>query len=92
MFTAYVELLPGQSVHPPHRHTEEEFLYITHGSGFWTVDGIELKARSGDLLYASPWKWHGLQNTGMDTMTFFFLKWNNKGIAAPPEPEGAHIQ
>jgi gentisate 1,2-dioxygenase len=93
MFTAYVELLPGESVHPPHRHAEEEFLFIINGTGVWTVYGKEeFAAKSGDLLYASPWKWHGVQNTGTDTMTFFFLKWNNKGVAPPAEPEGAHIQ
>ena len=93
MFTAYVELLPGESVHPPHRHAEEEFLFIIDGTGVWTADGQEeFAAKSGDLLYASPWKWHGVQNTGTDTMTFFFLKWNNKGVAPPEEPEGAQLQ
>ncbi len=92
MFTAFVDLLPGESVHPTHRHAEEEFLYITEGTGVWSLEGKDFAANTGDLLYASPWKWHGVVNTGTDTMSFFFLKWGNKGVAAPAEPEGDHTQ
>ncbi|MFC1619464.1 cupin domain-containing protein [Candidatus Neomarinimicrobiota bacterium] len=90
MFTALVDLLPGETVHPPHRHAEEEFLLITEGTGVWSLEGKEIEAKSGDLLYAQPWKMHGLVNTGTDTMTFFFLKWLNKGVPSPVEPEGDH--
>ena len=92
MFTALVDLLPGESVHPDHRHAEEEFLLITKGTGVWSLEGKQFDANSGDLLYAAPWKMHGIVNTGTDTMTFFFLKWLNKGIASPAEPEGDHDQ
>ena len=92
MFTALVDLLPGESVHPAHRHAEEEFLLITRGTGVWSLEDKELEANTGDLLYALPWKMHGLVNTGTDTMTFFFLKWLNKGVASPAEPEGDHGQ
>ena len=92
MFTALAEVLPGESVHPAHRHAEEEFLLITRGTGVWSLEGEQFEAHSGDLLYASPWKMHGLVNTGADTMTFFVIKWNNKGIVSPAEPEGDHSQ
>lgn len=92
MFTANADLLPGKSVHPPHRHAEEEFLIIARGKGVWTVEDKELAANKGDLLYASPWKIHGLFNNETDTLSFFMMKWQNRGIAAPAEPEGDHVQ
>lgn len=92
MFTALVDLVPGESVHPAHRHAEEEIMLIFRGTGVWSLGDKQFEANSGDLLYASPWKMHGLMNIGTDTMTFFFLKWGNKGVAAPEEPEGEHIQ
>jgi len=87
MFTALVDLVPGESVHPAHHHAEEEIMLITKGSGIWSLGDKQIEAKSGDLLYASPWKMHGLENTGTDTMTFFFLRWLNKGVALPAEPE-----
>jgi len=90
MFTALADVLPGEAVHPEHRHAEEEFLLITRGTGVWSIEGEKFAAKKGDLLYAAPWKMHGLVNTGSDTLTFFVIKWNNKGIAAPAEPDGDH--
>ena len=92
MFTALADVGPGKSVHLAHRHAEEEFLLITRGTGVWSLEGKKFEANSGDLLYASPWKMHGLVNTGTDTLTFFALKWLNKGVASPAEPEGGHGQ
>ena len=92
MLTALADVLPGESVHPAHRHAEEEFLLITRGTGVWSLEGENYEATTGDLLYVSPWKMHGLVNTGTDTLTFFVMRWVNKGIASPAEPEGDHGQ
>jgi len=74
MFTALTDVLPGKSVHPAHRHGEEEYLVITRGTGIWSLNGVEKDAKSGDLIYADPWGFHGLVNTGSDTLTFFVIK------------------
>jgi mannose-6-phosphate isomerase-like protein (cupin superfamily) len=92
MLTALADVLPGESVHPAHRHGEEEFLLITRGKGVWSLEGEQYEATTGDLLYVSPWKMHGLVNTGTDTLTFFVVRWVNKGVASPAEPEGDHDQ
>lgn len=86
MFTAVIDVLPGQEVHPPHRHLEEELMYIARGSGVWSINGKEQVANAQDLLYAKPWDTHGLLNTGSDTLTFFVAKWRTKGTAELPEP------
>ena len=90
MFTALTDVLPGESVHPSHRHGEEEFLVITRGAGIWSLKGESIPAKTGDMLYANPWDFHGLVNTGTDTLTFFVIKWKNKLIDIPEEPKGTH--
>jgi len=92
MFTAVAELLPGEEVHPAHRHAEEEFLLVTEGTGIWSLKGDQFEAKAGDLIYAAPWDMHGIVNTGQDTMSFFVIKWRNKGVESPPEPDGEHVQ
>ncbi len=90
MLTAIAVIKPGESVHPAHRHSEEEFLVLTEGSGRWHLDGKEFAAEKGDVLYAAPWVMHGLVNTGQVPLTFFVVRWNNKGVEAPPAPAGSH--
>ena len=77
---------PGESVHPAHRHAEEEYLVITEGSGRWHLDGKEFPAAKGDVLHAAPWAMHGLVNTGDVPLTFFVARWNSKGLEVPPAP------
>ncbi len=90
MFTALTDVRPGTAVHPAHRHGEEEFLLIASGSGIWNVEGEQFTASRGDLLYAEPWKMHGLYNDTDSTLTFFVIKWQSKGVPIPEEPEGDH--
>jgi mannose-6-phosphate isomerase-like protein (cupin superfamily) len=90
MFTALTDVLPGKSVHPAHRHGEEEFLVITRGTGVWSLKGQNIQARSGDLMYINPWDFHGLVNTSTDTLTFFVIRWKNKLMDEPAEPAGDH--
>jgi mannose-6-phosphate isomerase-like protein (cupin superfamily) len=90
LLVAVAVVKPGQSVHPAHRHAEEEFLVIAEGTGVWHVDGSESPARKGDMLYVEPWVFHGLVNTGETPLTFFVIRWNGKGVPLPPEPSGDH--
>jgi mannose-6-phosphate isomerase-like protein (cupin superfamily) len=90
LLTALTDVLPGKSVHPSHRHGEEEFLLITRGKGVWSLKGENIEARAGDLMYINPWDFHGLVNTGPDTLTFFVIRWKSKLIEIPAEPTGDH--
>jgi quercetin dioxygenase-like cupin family protein len=86
MVVLVVTLKPGQAPHPPHRHAEEEFMILADGSGTWTLDGKEIAAKKGDVVYAAPWTVHGLKNTGDAPLTYYMVKWNNKGVKAPEKP------
>lgn len=84
--TGFAILNPGQQVHPPHQHAEEEFLYIVSGEGTWSLDGKESPAHPGDLMYSEPWVMHGLLNSGSEPLTFFVVKWNPADRDAPKLP------
>lgn len=85
MLTAVAEIKPGEQIHPPHQHTGEEFLFIIEGKGTWSLKGEETEAKAGDLMYAQPWDWHGLTNTGSTTLKFFVMKWDSKGVKTPKQ-------
>lgn len=87
MLTAAAELRPGEQIHPPHQHAAEEFMYVVSGEGTWSVNGQEFRAQKGDVMYAQPWDWHGIKNTGDEPLVFFVMKWDNKGVPAPPRKE-----
>lgn len=86
MLTAVAEIKPGMEIHPPHQHTAEEFMYVIEGNGTWYINGEEFPAEPGDVLYAHPWDWHGLTNTGNTPLRFFVVKWDNKGMPLPVKP------
>jgi mannose-6-phosphate isomerase-like protein (cupin superfamily) len=89
---ALAHVLPGKSAHPKHRYAMEEYLYLVRGEGEWRLDGKKSKAKPGDVLYIDPWKFHGLVNTGTDTLTFFVVRYTAKNIKLPTKPEGTHGQ
>jgi quercetin dioxygenase-like cupin family protein len=88
MVVLVVTLKPGQAPHPPHRHAEEEFMVLAEGTGTWHLDGKERPARKGDVVYAAPWTMHGLKNTSDAPLTYYMVKWNNKGVKAPEKAAG----
>ncbi len=77
---------PGQEIHPPHQHAEEEYLMVIEGEGTWHLNGKDFAAQQGDMLYAAPWGVHGIKNTGKTALKFVVWKWNNKGVALPEQP------
>ena len=78
--TAVAVIKPGQEIHPPHEHAEEEYLMVVEGSGTWHLNGKDSPAKAGDIQYSAPWDVHGIKNTGSTPLTFVVWKWNNKGV------------
>jgi len=78
---------PGKAVHRAHRHAQEEYLILLEGSGAWSLDGKETPARAGDVLYVTPWVYHGLTNTGTQPLKFAVVRYDGKGLEAPPRPD-----
>ena len=87
MLTGVAVIEPGKQIHPPHQHSAEEFLFIVDGERTWSIEGKEFKAQKGEMMYAEPWDWHGITNTGDTPLTFFVVKWDNKGVELPKRKE-----
>ena len=87
VLTAVAVVEPGKAVHRAHRHPQEEYLLVVEGSGTWSLDGKDLPARRGDMLYVEPWVYHGLTNTGDGRLIFAVIRYNGKGVDVPPRPD-----
>ena len=84
---AVAVIKPGQQIHPPHQHAEEEYVIVTEGTGVWHMNGKERPAKAGDVQYAAPWDLHGITNTGTTPLRFFVWKWNGKGVPPMAQPK-----
>ena len=82
---AVATIKPGEEIHPPHKHEEEEFMMVMAGNGTWHLNGKEFPANTGDTMYAQPWDIHGIRNTGSEPLKFVVWKWSNKGLPAPKD-------
>jgi oxalate decarboxylase/phosphoglucose isomerase-like protein (cupin superfamily) len=49
--------------------------------------GEEMPAQKGDILYAEPWVYHGVTNTGDKPLIFLVIRYNGKGLATPARPD-----
>ncbi len=90
VLTGVAVIKPGQEIHPPHQHAEEEYLMVLEGEGAWHLNGKTFAAHAGDILYAAPWEVHGIKNTGSSALKFVVWKWNNKGVTLPPQPAASN--
>ena len=88
VLTAVAVVEPGKAVHRAHRHAEEEYLVVAHGSGKWLLAGKEFPAKRGDILYVEPWVYHGLTNTGQQPLVFIVVRYSGKGVRIPAKPDG----
>lgn len=78
MSTGMAVLDPGASPHPPHTHPEEEFLFITEGTGEIECAGKVTQVGPGAIMYCDGNVLHGITNTGKVPMTFYWSKWLGK--------------
>ena len=54
MLVGIADIKPGQQNHAPHKHADEEFLYLIDGDGTWTLGDKTMPAHAGDILYQRP--------------------------------------
>ena len=73
--TGMAVLEPGASPHPPHTHPEEEFLIVANGTGEIECAGKTTKVGPGDIMYCAGDVLHGITNTGVVPLTFYWSKW-----------------
>jgi mannose-6-phosphate isomerase-like protein (cupin superfamily) len=70
---------PGKSPHAPHVHEDEEVLIVESGQGEIVCDGKTTLVGPGTVMYSTPNAAHGINNTGTEPLTFYFVKWIPRG-------------
>ena len=70
---------PGKSPHPPHVHEDEEVLIVASGEGEIICDGKTTPVGPGSVMYSTPNVPHGINNTGQQPLTFYFVKFTPRG-------------
>ncbi|MHB1195067.1 MAG: cupin domain-containing protein [Longimicrobiales bacterium] len=62
------EVAPGAAI-PVHHHThEDEIIFIHTGRGILTFGDERIPGGAGAMLYAPRGVWHGVENTGSETI------------------------
>lgn len=78
MLVGIADIKPGQENHAPHKHADEEFLYVVAGDGTWTLGDKTQPAHAGDVLYAAPGVLHGIKNSSDKPLKWMVVKWRTK--------------
>ena len=81
------DIKAGQQIHPPHRHSDEEYLLVTKGQGIWSLNGQDSPAQEGDILFARSWDYHGIRAANGSPLEFVVFKYSARDRAMPTDPE-----
>jgi quercetin dioxygenase-like cupin family protein len=65
---------PGESPHAPHRHPDEELLFIKEGTVDVTINGVTRQAGPGSVVFFASNDLHGLHNNGTIPATYYVLR------------------
>ena len=75
-FESHVTTLnPGQSLHPPHKHVEEELMIVREGTLEATLNGQATRVEVGGMIFCASGEMHGLKNVGTTRATYYVIKW-----------------
>ena len=65
---------PGERMHEPHRHAEDEFMFVLEGTGEFTLDEDRRVVGPLTSLYCPSWHLHGLRNCGDTVLKYLVLR------------------
>ena len=66
------DMSPGRKMRV-HKHlNNDELIFIHKGEGVLTLDDERINVKTGDVAYVPRGTWHGLDNTGQETLLMIF--------------------
>ena len=68
------KLAPGHMPHPPHKHLNEEVLFIHEGTVEMTISGKSCRIGPGSVAYIHSNEMHGMRNIGDTPAEYFVLE------------------
>jgi mannose-6-phosphate isomerase-like protein (cupin superfamily) len=74
---------PGEAPHTPHRHADEEMLFIKEGTVEVTINGVTHQAGPGAIVFFGSNDLHGLRNTGPTPATYYVLRFVPRDLKRP---------
>jgi quercetin dioxygenase-like cupin family protein len=73
-------LNPGESSHPPHKHSEEEILIIKEGTVESLVNGQLKRVGPGSVIFQASNQLHSIRNVGEKKATYHVFSWHSPGM------------
>ncbi len=70
----------GETSHAPHQHPDEELLIIKEGTHEALVNGQQLRAGPGSVIFQASNQMHGIRNIGDTPATYHVIRWNSPGM------------
>lgn len=67
-------LLGGERAHEPHRHTDEEMIFVKEGKLEVTINDRTEQATTGGVLFFASMDLHGLRNASTGPATYYVLR------------------
>jgi quercetin dioxygenase-like cupin family protein len=87
-FECHVTTLnPGKASHPPHRHNQEELIFMKEGTADVFIEGQTRRAGPGSFFFYGSGDQHNLTNVGEGRATYWVI---NLVTALTPDPEKHH--
>lgn len=73
-------LNPGETPHPPHKHTDEELIIVKEGTVEALVNGETRRVGPGSVIFQASNQMHAIRNVGQGPATYHVVKWNSPGM------------
>jgi (S)-ureidoglycine aminohydrolase len=70
-------LNPGQVSHAPHKHPQEEMIFIRKGNALVLLDDATQPATEGDVIFFASNHLHSLKNSGTEPLEYFALQFQS---------------
>ena len=67
-------LRAGESPHEPHRHADEEMIFVKEGRLEVTINDRKEQAGAGAVLFYASMDLHGMRNVGAGPATYYVLR------------------
>jgi quercetin dioxygenase-like cupin family protein len=68
------QLGPGEISHPPHKHVNEEVIFLMEGTIEASIEGNVTRANAGSVTYFASNEMHNFKNAGAGTCRYYVLE------------------
>jgi len=73
----------GLASHSPHRHPDEEIVFVKEGTLQISINGETSVAPAGSFVFFGSNDLHGMRNIGETPATYLVIRWTSPGREGP---------